>query len=467
MANFPDRLHHDSAEINTDENFWKKYTQRLAANRVSPNAHKWYRKHAQDFISAHQDTFPHRITPTAISNYLEIIGRNARLPEWQFRQLVHAIEILASNFPKIPLVESVDWNHWKFNAKQLDRHHVTLARSTDNLQAALSNEYYLNLFDYYKDTAEALVINLRTRQYAFTTEKSYLHWVLRFLAFHKPIDIKSLNETHVQAFLEHLAVTKNVSSSTQNLALNAIVYLFKHVLKQPLEEFSFARTKSARRIPTVLSRKEVTSLLLNLEGTHQLMTGLMYGTGMRLMECVRLRVMDVDFDRQNIVVRFGKGNKDRIVPLPDIYTERLGDHLSRVRQQHQRDIKAGYGDVYIPEALFRKFRGAGKDWSWQYVFPSSRIGTDPVSGAVRRHHLHESALQKQIRRAARQAGIAKRVTSHTLRHSFATHLLESGTDIRTVQELLGHADVSTTMIYTHVLNRPGVTVSSPADLLSL
>ena len=465
MANFYDRMHHCGANVNSEQEFWRKYAQHLSSARVSPAAKKWYSKHAQDYIRAHPGSNPRDFTVESISEYLDLASKNERLSDWQFQQLVHAIEILVCRQLQIDSGERIDWSHWKYNAFQINQNHATLAANNGRLDAAISSEYYRDLFSCYRDTAEALVISVRTKQYAYRTEQSYLQWVLRFLAFHKPVDVASLNESHIQAYLEYLAVNKQVAASTQNLALNAIIYLYRHVLSKSIEDFTFSRAKQTRRIPTVLSRQEVSSLLAALSGTHQLMAGLMYGTGMRLMECVRLRVMDVDFDRHNIVVRSGKGNKDRVVPLPEVYAEELKTHLRHVQQQHQRDLKEGYGDVYIPDALMRKFRGAGKDWRWQFVFQSSRIGTDPVSGAVRRHHLHESALQKQIRRAARSAHIAKRVSSHTLRHSFATHLLESGADIRTVQELLGHADVSTTMIYTHVLNKPGLAVRSPADML--
>jgi integron integrase len=269
----------------------------------------------------------------------------------------------------------------------------------------------------------------------------------------------------VLAFLEYLALGRKVAASTQNLALNALVFLFDQVLKKPLGDLGdFARAKRPRRLPVVLTRQEVELLLSTLSGIHQLKAGLLYGSGLRLMECLRLRVQDVDFGYRQIVVRNAKGGKDRIVPLPQRFSDPLNLHLEQRKTLHQDDLEKGFGEVYLPDALSRKYPNAAREWAWQYVFHSSKLSVDPRSGETRRHHAHESGLQKAVKKAARQVGIPKRVSCHCLRHSFATHLLEAGYDIRMVQELLGHADVSTTMIYTHVLNTPGVSVRSPADL---
>lgn len=272
----------------------------------------------------------------------------------------------------------------------------------------------------------------------------------------------------VAAFLEHLALHRKVSNSTQSQALNAIVFFFNKVLERPLGKIgNFARPNRPRRIPTVLAQDEVVKLLQMVPEHKQLMAQLMYGTEMRLMECCRLRIMDLDFSYQQITIRAAKGNKDRVVPLPSRLAEQLNNQLQFVQHQHNKDLAACFGSVFLPHALSKKYPNAYKEFKWQYLFPASKIAQDPVTGILRRHHIHESTLQKAIRQAAIKANIPKRISSHTLRHSFATHLLESGTDIRTLQELLGHADVSTTMIYTHVLNKGGNGATSPLDRLSL
>ena len=304
---------------------------------------------------------------------------------------------------------------------------------------------------------------LRSRQYAFRTEEAYRDWVLRFLVF-SGAEPGVVTDEQVGAFLSHLAIERQVSLSTQKQALNALAFYFKEVLGRPLDLDGFRMARRTRKLPVVLSRDEVQRLLEAMDGTHALLARLMYGTGMRLMEAVRLRVQDVDFEREMILVRDGKGRKDRVVPLPKRCRKPLKAQLEVRRRQFEQDQEAGDLHVFLPVALARKYPHASQDWRWQFVFASGRVSRDPRSGQRRRHHLHETGLQKAIQRGARQAGLAKRVNSHALRHSFATHLLEAGYDIRTVQELLGHADVSTTMIYTHVLNRPGMPpVVSPAD----
>jgi integron integrase len=271
-------------------------------------------------------------------------------------------------------------------------------------------------------------------------------------------------EIELASFLEHLAINRKVSGATQGLALNALVFFFSRVLERPLGQIGpFKRPKKPKRLPTILSPEEMRQLLVALKPTNRLMIRLMYGTGIRVMECVSLRLKDLDFDYHQITVRAGKGKKDRCVPLPKVLVPDLQQQVEVVKQIHQKDLEAGYGSVYMPEALARKYPNMAFETGWQYLFPASRISQDPRSGAVRRHHIHQTVIQKSIKRAASQSGLLKRVTSHTLRHSFATHLLESGTDIRTVQDLLGHADVSTTMIYTHVAGLGSQGVKSPLD----
>jgi integron integrase len=305
---------------------------------------------------------------------------------------------------------------------------------------------------------------LRRKHYSLRTEEAYVGWVRRYVLFHHKRHPCDMGLPEVEAFLTDLAVAQQVAASTQNQALSALLFLYAEVLEQPLEgRVASVRAKQPDRLPTVMSRDEVGRVLDALTGVHQLMAKLLYGSGLRLMECVRLRVKDLDFAQRQVVVRDGKGAKDRVTPLPERLIVPLQEHLHRVALLHQRDLREGYGEVFLPDAFARKAANASRDWIWQYVFPAEQRSTDPRSGAVRRHHVDESGLQKAVRRAAELAQIPKRVTCHTFRHSFATHLLEGGYDIRTVQELLGHRDVSTTMIYTHVLNRGGRGVRSPLD----
>jgi integron integrase len=306
---------------------------------------------------------------------------------------------------------------------------------------------------------------IRLRHYSIRTEQSYVDWIRRFLAFHASLPPERLAEPEISAFLTHLAVREKVAAATQNQAMNALVFFFRNVLRKELDSpFHLVRAKRPSRLPVVLSKEEVLSLLSRHSGPHLLMAQLLYGGGMRLMEVLRLRVKDPDFNLRQILVRDGKGFKDRITVFPDCLHAPLQDHLRRVRRMFDSDRALGTGGVYLPYALERKYPAAAREWKWQYVFPSDRLSVDPRSGIFRRHHADVSGLQKEVRRAARVAGIPKPVGCHTLRHSFATHLLEAGYDIRTVQELLGHSDVKTTMIYTHVLNRGGLGVHSPLDL---
>ncbi len=304
---------------------------------------------------------------------------------------------------------------------------------------------------------------MRLKHYALSTEKSYVNWIKRYILFHHKRHPRDMGHAEVTAFLTHLAVDEHVAASTQNQALSALLFLYREVLHQDIGLVDAVRAKKPRRLPTVLTKDEVQQVLMHLTGTHQLMAKLLYGSGLRLMECVRLRVKDVDFAQQQIIVREGKGMKDRVTMLPTSLIEPLQEQIQRAKRIHEADLQKGYGAVYLPFALERKYPHAHREWIWQYVFPATKLSQDPRSGVTRRHHLHESSLQKAVKRAAQQAGIAKRVTCHTFRHSFATHLLENGYDIRTVQELLGHKDVKTTMIYTHVLNRGGLAVRSPLD----
>lgn len=306
---------------------------------------------------------------------------------------------------------------------------------------------------------------IRIRHYSIRTEQAYLQWIRRYILFHEKRHPKDLRGPELTAFLSDLAIRGKVSASTQNQALNAVLFMYREVLKIQLPWLDdIHRAKRSQHLPLVLSRQEVKHLLAQLEGTVWLMTSLTYGGGLRLLECLRLRVKDVDLERGELTIRDGKGQKDRMTMLPRTLIDPLRTHLARVHQLHDRDIAEGFGRVYLPFALDRKYPNANVEWGWQYVFPASRRSVDPRSGAERRHHANPEVLQRAVKNAVRKAQIVKPASVHTLRHSFATHLLESGYDIRTVQELLGHSDVKTTMIYTHVLNRGGRGVVSPLDV---
>jgi integron integrase len=306
---------------------------------------------------------------------------------------------------------------------------------------------------------------IRLRHYSIRTEQAYVQWIRRFILFHGKRHPREMGAPELTAFLSDLATQRNVAASTQNQALHAILFLYRDVLKVNLPWLDqVQRAKKPQRLPVVFTREEIKALLARLQGTTWLMATLTYGSGLRLLECLRLRVKDVDFHYKQLIVRDAKGQKDRVTMLPNSLIDPLRTHLARIRHLHEADLREGFGRVHLPHALATKYPSADREWGWQYVFPSSRRSIDPRSGSERRHHAPEDALQRAVKQAIRKANIVKPGSVHTLRHSFATHLLEAGDDIRTVQELLGHADVKTTMIYTHVLNRGGRGVLSPVDV---
>lgn len=305
---------------------------------------------------------------------------------------------------------------------------------------------------------------LRTKHYSIRTEDAYVDWAKRYILFHRKRHPAEMGKEELEAFLSHLAVERRVAASTQSQAKSALLFLYQHVLHQDVAWLTdIVSAKQPQRLPTVLTIEEARRVMDGLAGTQALIGSLLYGSGLRLLEACRLRVLDLDFGMKQVVVRSGKGAKDRVSMLPIAMIEPLQLHLARVQTMHRRDVANGAGDVYLPFALDRKYPNAAREWKWQFVFPADQPSRDPRSGAVRRHHVGEQTVQRAVRQAAAIAGIAKRVSPHTLRHSFATHLLTAGYDIRTVQELLGHKDVRTTMIYTHVLNRGGSGVISPLD----
>ena len=307
---------------------------------------------------------------------------------------------------------------------------------------------------------------IRAKHYSLRTEEAYVGWIRQFILFHEKRHPKDMGENEISAFLTHLAVKRNVAASTQNQAFNALLFLYRNVLGMEFGVLdNVTRAKKPRKLPVVFTKEEIKEIITQLEGYKWIMAQLMYGAGLRVMECVRLRVKDIDFGYRQIIVRSGKGNKDRVTMLPEIASDPLKRHLEKVKAIHERDIKAGFGTVHLPYALSRKYKNADRSWAWQYAFPASKRAIDPRSGIERRHHIHESVIQRAVKQAIRSAKIPKTGNCHALRHSFATHLLEAGYDIRTVQDLLGHKDVSTTMIYTHVLNKGGRGVKSPVDML--
>jgi integron integrase len=306
--------------------------------------------------------------------------------------------------------------------------------------------------------------HLRVKHYSIRTEQAYVDWIRRFILFHDKRHPEDMAEEEISAFLTHLAVHRHVAASTQNQALCALLFLYHQVLERKIGFMDkIERVTRPPKIPVVFTPEEARAVLTRLKGDYRIMAQLLYGSGLRLMECVRLRIKDVDFGYNRITIRDGKGMRERVALLPDQVRGGLRAHLERVKELHQQDLARAGGKVYLPFGLRRKYPGAERAWAWQYVFPASKLSIDPRSGETRRHHLQEKNLQNAVKLAIREAGIAKAASCHTFRHSFATHLLESGSDIRTVQELLGHKDVSTTMIYTHVLNKPGLGIRSPLD----
>ncbi len=447
--------------------FWDRYVQHLVKNGVPPKVTRWYVIRVEQYIKAYPGRKLASRGPAEVISFLEKQSKNTRLKDWQFRQIVDAMQNLFEML-EVPWHKEVDWDLW-LHASSLPDSHPTVApdlpveKTLDRLENIPGSRLAL-VRRSHRGILKRLLVTLRRGGYSIRTEQAYESWVVRFIAYNDNRDPAGLGVNEVVSFLQHLAVRRQVSASTQNQALNALVFLYNQVLERPLGELGdFIRARRPRKLPVVLSQGEVLRLLEEMSGQHRLMASLLYGTGMRLMDCVRLRVQDIDFNYGQIVVRDGKGKKDRVVPLPEKLVDALRRHLEEVRKLHRADLEDGRGEVYLPGALARKYPGAAREWGWQYVFPSRRLSADPRSGEIRRHHVHENGLQKAVKKAAGRAGIAKRVNCHALRHSFATHLLENGYDIRTVQELLGHADVSTTMIYTHVLNRGGHGVRSPLD----
>lgn len=436
--------------------FWSDYAAVVASQGVAVSRIKWYVKWAEDFARSIRGVpLPER-TAEDVRKFLDNLAKSKNVKKWQVEQARDAIWILYRIFLGVEWARTIDRKI--STGEKISIRRKTEKRFRDRTERGQAESRF-------KEEFKRLRTVLRSRYYALRTEETYVAWAERFLVFNSLKSPRDLGAEEVRKYLEYLAVERRVSFSTQRQALSALVFFFDEALKEPLGLIGdFAPARKPKRLPVVLTRKEKDRLMEKIKEPYSLMAGLLYGAGLRLTECIRLRVQDVDFEQNQIVVRDGKGKKDRVTTLPEKYKSDLKKQLEKVKAIHKEDTRGGFGETYIPEALARKYKNAAREWGWQYVFPSSRLSADPRSGKVRRHHSHSSSLQKAVKKAARQAGLTKRVSCHTLRHSFATHLLEAGYDIRTVQELLGHSDVSTTMIYTHVLNRPGIAVKSPADL---
>ena len=427
-------------------------------NRVRPDRSHFYVKWAKAYVNFLPGKRLLHRSRQDIEAFLSDLGKQADIKDWQLRQAEHALKILYELFlpdyapqratkPAAVIEKEKQTTGTAFRPGAFrDR---AIPGEVERLFSPLTN---------------ALKAEIRTRHYSIRTENAYLAWVRRFIAFQGYADPRKIDATGaVKEYLEYLATVREVAASTQNQALNALVFFFNQALKKPFGDMGgFVRAKRPKRLPEVMTRDEVQALLDQMEGVSAFMAGLMYGGGLRLMECVRLRVKDLDFGRHQIMVRDGKGQKDRVTMLPERFVVGLQEHLSRVKAVYEEDRAKEVPGVLWP-ALARKYPKAASEWRWQYVFPAKGLSVDPRSATVRRHHISESLVQKAVKEAVSRAVITRKVSCHTLRHSFATHLLEARYDIRTVQELLGHADVSTTMIYTHVLNRPGLSVRSPAD----
>jgi len=446
---------HNSKERNS---FWEAYRGCAEENRVSPDRSPFYVRWAKEFESFLQGKPLKDRSRKDIEAFLADLRKRQGIADWQVRQAEHALRILYELF--LPQYTPERQTAVVPNGKHPSQE--AIAKKNGFRDRVIPGEVDRQ----FPELIEAVKTEVRTRHFSYRTENSYLDWVRRFVAFHDYADPRRLDApAAVKTYLDYLAVERDVAASTQNQALNALVFFYGQVLKKPVGEMEeFARAKRPRRLPEVMTKDEVQRLLSKMSGITGLMAGVMYGSGLRLMECVRLRVKDIDFAQYQIMVRDGKGQKDRVTMLPERFAAHLKEHLARVKALYEQDLAQGTAGVYIWPALERKYPNAGKEWIWQYVFPAKGLSVDPRSGKVRRHHINENLVQKAVKEAAKQAAINKKISCHTLRHSFATHLLEARYDIRTVQELLGHADVATTMIYTHVLNRPGLSVKSPADI---
>jgi len=381
------------------------------------------------------------INTERISQYLDSLEADEKVKDWQVKQAADAVIFYAEKYLNRSLKQDV-------------------YPTKDSESTAIDPKGTLQ----WKQTLEEAKDAIRLRHFSLSTEKTYLGWIARFKTFLKDRDPNSLEANDMKNYLTHLARFGRVSASTQNQAFNALLFLYRNILHKEVDDLtSVPRAKRKMNLPTVLSRDEVKSLLSHLNGVYLLMAQLMYGCGLRLMECLRLRIKDIDFENNLLMVRSGKEEKDRALMIPEKIREELVKHIASVKEIHEQDLKMGYGEVYLPDALDKKYPNASREWGWQWVFPAEKLSVDPRTGKVMRWHIHPSAIQRAVKEAVLKANLPKRASCHTLRHSFATHLLEAGHNIRTIQELLGHKHVNTTMIYTHVIRKKPSEIKSPLD----
>ena len=430
----------------------------------------FYAHWVRQFFNRQPERKPRReLGRVEIEAFIQALAAEAGVADWQVLQARDALEVYYEQFRGIALEPALKKGNrtQKGSRREKSADRIPAPRMLDQPSTFPKPKKRRTgrQVDWGK-LEEAAREALRVEHYALTTEKAYLHWIRRFIHYHNETRPSLMGGAEIHQFLSHLAINDRVAASTQNQALNAIVFLYRKVVKKEPGDFKdFPRARRPKRLPTVISRQEVQALFSCMDGAEGLLAKLLYGTGMRVSEGLRLRVQDLAFDRNEITVRAGKGDKDRRVPFPVSLKSEMYQHLDGRRHQYEQDRKKGMHAVELPGALARKYPKAPYQWKWQFVFAGHDYSVDPRSGARRRHHLHEVRVQRAVKRAAAEAEITARVTPHTLRHCFATHLLEAGQDIRTVQELLGHSDVSTTMIYTHVLNKGPLGVVSPLDTL--
>ncbi len=459
----PESVHRNGSDAR------RRFIHRIESLPIKPAAHVHYVRWAESWTKARGNR-----SAEATRGYFDSLTRSTHLADWQFRQAVDAAKILACDVLALPWASSFDWRGLADQGRSLQAGHRSLARETILVPAANPSLPPAPAETGPEPEAElrrligSLRRAIRLKNLAVATEETYVYWNCRFIRF----CFLKLNQSPqaapsqaITAYLDFLALERNVAPATQNQALNAMAFLAKNVLG--VGEFTLDHVTPARgqrRPPVVMTREEVRSVFARMDDPWKLITQIMYGGGLRLMEAMRLRVKDLDFGQGTITIHNGKGGRHRVVTLPKALEQRLVLHLEHLRGKHLQDLAVGAGDCHMPETLLRKWPNACREWCWQWLFPSATLCPHPRSGRIARHHLHETSMQRQMKEAVRKAGIPKRATCHTLRHSFATHLLESGTDIRTVQSLMGHANVETTMIYLHVMKKPGAGAPSPLDL---